>query len=127
MPCFGSRVALAGSQKDPWYDRRRVILLSFLVSLLLVLTATGYAVAQGIGLWRQTRGTGGALTSELASFDERAARTERLLAEFERASNDLLAAQERLRISRARLQVLTASLEAAQRKTAWLRAFVPSR
>ena len=104
-----------------------MILFSFLASLLLVLTATGYAVAQGVGFWRQTKSSGGAFTSELALFEERSARTEQLLAEFDRASNDLLAAQERLRISRARLQVLTDSLEAAQRKTAWLRAFLPPR
>lgn len=104
-----------------------MILLSFLAGLLLVVGATVYVVVQGISLWRQAKRSGGAFTSELASFEERAARTDRLLAEFDRASQDLLAAQERLRISRARLQVLTGSLEKAQRKTAWLRAFVPSR
>lgn len=110
-----------------WYDRREVILLSFLAGLFLVVAASGYVAVQGVGLWRQTKRTGGAFTGELARFDERAARTERLLAEFDRSSQELVAAQERLRISRARLQVLTGSLEAAQRKTAWLRAFVPSR
>lgn len=104
-----------------------VILLSFLAGLLLVVGATVYAVVQGVSLWRQTKRTGSAFTSELAAFEERAARTDRLLAELDRASQDLLAAQERLRVSRARLQVLTGSLEAAQRRTAWLRAFVPSR
>jgi hypothetical protein len=104
-----------------------VILYSFLLGLALVLAGTAYVVARGIALWRQAKSTGGAFTSELALFDERAASTERLLAEFDRASEDLAAAQERLRISRARLQVLTGSLEAAQRKTAWLRAFIPAR
>ncbi len=104
-----------------------MILLAFLASLLLVVGATAYAVAQGVGLWRQTKRSGRTFTSELALFEERAARTERLLAEFDRASQDLVAAQERLRVSRARLQVLTGSLEAAQRKTAWLTAFLPSR
>lgn len=104
-----------------------MILLAFLAALVLVVGAATYAVVRGVGLWRQAKRTGGAFTSELALFDERAARTERLLAEADRASQDLVAAQERLRISRARLQVLTGSLEAAQRKTAWLRAFAPSR
>lgn len=104
-----------------------MILYSFLLGLALVLAGTAYVVARGVGLWRQAKSTGGAFTSELALFDERAASTERLLAEFERASEDLAAAQERLRTSRARLQVLTGSLEAAQRKTAWLRAFIPAR
>jgi hypothetical protein len=104
-----------------------VILATFLAALVLVVGATAYAVVQGVGFWRQAKRTGHAFTSELARFDERAARTERLLAEADRASQDLVAAQERLRVSTARLQVLTGSLEAAQRKTAWLRAFVPSR
>ena len=104
-----------------------MILLAFLVSLVAVAAGTAYAVAHGIGLWRQTKRTGGTFTSELALFEERAVRTERLLAEFDRSSQELATAQERLRVSVARLQVLTASLESAQRKTAWLRAFVPSR
>jgi len=36
-------------------------------------------------------------------------------------------ALERLRLSRARLQVLLASMERAQRRTRWLRAFLPTR
>lgn len=103
-----------------------MILLSFLAGLLLVVAATAYVVVQGIGLWRQTKRTGGAFTSELELFEERAARTERLLGEFDRANGELVSAQERLRVSIARLQVLTGSLEAAQRKTAWLRAFIPT-
>ena len=118
---------LDGSQRDRWYDRRRVILYAFLVSLLArhlrdASTQSYRASASG----GRRRAAAERFTSELASFDERAARTERLLAEFERASNDLQAAQERLRISRARLQVLTDSLEAAQRKTAWLPGFPPA-
>jgi len=104
-----------------------VVLLSFLAGLLLVVSATVYVVLQGVGLWRQTKRTGGAFTSELTIFEERAARTERLLGEFDRANQELVDAQERLHVSRARLQVLMGSLESAQRKTAWLRAFVPSR
>lgn len=103
-----------------------MILLSFLAGLLLVVAATAYVVVQGIGLWRQAKRTGGTFTSELALFEERAARTEQLLGEFDRANGDLVSAQERLRVSVARLQVLTGSLEAAQRKTAWLRAFIPA-
>ena len=104
-----------------------MVLASFLVGLLAVLAGTGYAGVRGFALWRRAKGTGGAITAELALFEERAVRTERLLAEAERSSKALLEAQERLRVSLARLQVLTASLESAQRKTAWLRAFVPSR
>jgi hypothetical protein len=104
-----------------------VVLYSFLGSLVLVLAATAYVAARGLALWRQAKRTGRALSAELATFDERAARTERLLAEAERSSRELAEAQERLRVSRARLQVLLGSLETAQRRTAWLRAFVPTR
>ena len=67
------------------------------------------------------------VTGELALFEERSARTEELLAGLDRAQADLQAATERLRISRARLQVLLGSLEGAQRSTRWLRVFLPTR
>jgi hypothetical protein len=104
-----------------------VILTAFLISLVLVLAGVVVVVIQGIGLWRHGKRTGGAISKELALFEERSARSERLLAEAERASQDLQAAVERLRLSRARLQVLLGSLEEAQRRTRWLRVFLPSR
>jgi hypothetical protein len=102
-----------------------VILWAFLLSLGLVTLAAAYVVARGVALWRQTKRTGKTLTAELATFEERAARTERLLAEADAASARLAEAQERLRISRARLKVLTDALERTQRRTQWLRDFVP--
>jgi uncharacterized protein HemX len=104
-----------------------VVLAAFLVGLALAIVGIVVAVVRGIQLWRQGKRSGGAITSELASFEERAARTERLLAEAERASDDLQAAAERLRRSRAQLQVLLASVERARRRTRWLRAFLPAR
>ena len=104
-----------------------MILVVFLVSLVLVVAATVYAVVEGLGLWRQAKTTGRTLGSELAQFEERAARTEQLLAEAEESSARLQEAVERLRVSRARLAVLSGSLEAAQRRTRWLRVFVPPR
>jgi hypothetical protein len=104
-----------------------VILTAFFISLVLVLAGIVVVVIQGIGLWRQGKRTGGAISKELALFEERSARSERLLAEAERASQDLQLAVERLRRSRARLQVLLGSLEEAQRRTRWLRVFLPSR
>ena len=108
-----------------WYDRRRVILSAFLFALVLVAGATAYAAVQGVSLWRDAKRTGKRLSDEFASFDERAARTERLLAEFERSGQALAEAQERLRISRARLNVLTGSLERDRKRTQWIRDFVP--
>jgi hypothetical protein len=104
-----------------------VILTAFLVGLTLALVGLFVVVVRGLALWRQGKRTGGAFSSELALFEERAARTEQLLAEADRANQDLQAATERLRVSRAKLDVLLASLETAQRRTRWLRVFLPVR
>lgn len=104
-----------------------MVLLSFLCGLALVVVATAFVVVRGVGFWRQLKRTGGALTAELALFDERSARTERLLAEADRSSRELEVALERLRLSRARLHVLLEALERAQRRVRWLRVFLPVR
>jgi hypothetical protein len=104
-----------------------VVLTAFLVGLALAVLGIVVVAVRGLQLWRQGKSSGGAITSELASFEERAARTEQLLAEAERSSQDLQAAAERLRRSRAQLAVLLASVERAQRRTRWLRAFLPTR
>jgi hypothetical protein len=104
-----------------------VILTAFLVGLVLTLVGVFVVVVRGLALWRQGKRTGGLFTNELALFEERAARTEQLLAEADRANQDLQAATERLRVSRAQLDVLLGSLETAQRRTRWLRVFLPVR
>ncbi len=104
-----------------------MVLAAFLVGLALVIVAAAFATVRGLALWRDARGTGGRISDELSLFDERSARTERLLAEVETSSRELEAALERLRISRARLDVLLGSLEAAQRRTRWLRVLLPLR
>ena len=104
-----------------------MILTAFLVGLTISIVGLFVVVIRGVALWRTGKRTGGAFTSELALFEERAARTEQLLAEADRANQDLQAATERLRVSRAQLSVLLASLETAQRRTRWLRMFLPVR
>jgi hypothetical protein len=104
-----------------------VVLIAFLAGLALVVAGASFMVVRAVGFWRQAKRTGSALGAELSSFDERAARTERVLAESDRASRDLELALERLRVSRARLQVLLGALGRAQGRVRWLRAFVPSR
>ena len=104
-----------------------MILLSFLVGLAAVLAATVFCAVRGLRFWRQAKSTGGAFSTEMTKFEERSARTERLLAEADRANEDLRAAQERLRVSRARLQVQLDALERAKKRTRWLRAFLPAR
>ncbi len=110
-----------------WYDRPQVILSSFLVGLVLSIAALTFAVARAIGLWRQTKRTGSAMAAELSTFEEKSARAERHMAEWERSSGELDLALERLRRSRARLQVLLDAVERAQARTRWLRVFLPAR
>jgi len=102
-----------------------MVLLAFLAGLALVVIGISVAAMRGVRLWRRLKRTGGRFTAELAAFDERAARTERLLAEADRSSRDLEVALERLRVSRARLQVLLDAVERAKRRTRWVRAFLP--
>lgn len=104
-----------------------MVLTAFLIGLVLALAGTFVAVLRAVQLWRQGKRTGHAFGDELTLFEERSARTEQLLAEADRANQDLQAAAERLRVSRAKLSVLLASLETAQRRTRWLRAFLPAR
>jgi uncharacterized protein HemX len=104
-----------------------VVLSAFLVGLVLGLVGIFVVAVRGVALWRQGKRSGRAITSELALFEERSARTEQLLADAERAQANLEAATERLRVSRAQLQVLLGSIEEAQRRTRWLRVFLPSR
>jgi hypothetical protein len=103
-----------------------MIWLSFLVGLAAVIAATVFCVIRGRRFWHDAKRTGGALSVEMAKFEERSARTERLLAEAEQSSEELKAATERLRISRARLQVQLDALERAKKRTRWLRAFLPA-
>jgi hypothetical protein len=104
-----------------------VVLSSFLVGLVLGLAGTFVVAVRGVALWKQGKRSGKAITSELALFEERSARTEQLLVDAERAQAELQVATERLRVSRAQLQVLLGSIEEAQRRTRWLRVFLPSR
>ena len=104
-----------------------MVLTAFLIGLVLVVVGLFVVVIRGLALWRQGKRTGKAVTGELALFEERSARTEQLLTEAEWAQADLQAATERLRVSRAQLQVLLGSLEGARRSTRWLRVFLPTR
>jgi hypothetical protein len=107
------------------YDRRAVVLAAFLVGLALGLAGLVFAIVRGAALWRQAKRTGGILTQELASLEERSARSERHLAEWERSNAELNAALGRLRLSRARLQVLQDALAKSQARVGWLRIFLP--
>jgi len=104
-----------------------VILTAFLVGLVLSLVGLLVVVVRAVALWRQGKRTGGMFGDELALFEERSARTEQLLAEADRASQNLQAATERLRASRAQLDVLLGALTDAQRQTRWLRVFLPAK
>jgi hypothetical protein len=102
-----------------------VILLAFLVSVAVIVGASVVVAVRGLRLWRQAKQTGRLLSTEVAKFEERSARTERLLAENDEDARELQDALERLRLSQARLTVLTDALERATARTRWLRAFLP--
>ena len=102
-----------------------MVLVAFVVGLALALIGGVFAVVRALGLWRQVKRTGGVFASELGSFEQRSAATERHLAQWERAGGDLQVALERLRASRARLQVLQNALAQAQARVRWLRVFLP--
>ena len=102
-----------------------MVLFAFLAGLALVVVATVVCVVRGVRLWRQMKRASMTLGTELSTFEARTARTERLLAQVERKSGELESALERLRISRARLQVLRDALESAQGRLRWLRALLP--
>ena len=104
-----------------------MILTAFLVGLTLTLVGLFVAATRGFTLWRQGKHTGALFTSELELFEERSARTEQLLTDADRSSQELQAATERLRVSRAQLDVLLGSIETARRRTRWLRAFLPAK
>ena len=102
-----------------------MVLLAFLIGLGASIVGAVVVTVQAIRLWRQTKRTSGTFTHELSSFEDRAALTERHLAEWERANAELDLALARLRVSRARLQVLQGALAHAQGRVRWLRAFLP--
>ncbi len=120
----GSETSREWIPEGRWYDRR-VVLAAFLAGLAVSFVALGFAVVRGVGLWKQAKRTGMALTAQAEAFEAKSARTEQLLAENERASAELQAALERLRTSRARLRVLTQSIERSTTSVRWLRAFLP--
>ncbi len=102
-----------------------MVLLTFLAGLLVVVVAAAFCVIRGLGMWRQLKRTSRAMSAELDALEARTARTETLLAQAERRSAELDAALERLRVSRARMQVLRGAIESAQARTRWLRVFLP--
>jgi hypothetical protein len=104
-----------------------VVLVAFIVGLVAVVTSSTFCAVRGVQFWRQAKRTGGAFSMELAKFEERSARTERLFDEAELAGDDLRAARERLSVARARLQVQLDAIERAKKRTRWLRAFLPLR
>ena len=92
-----------------------------------MIAATVFCVVRGLRFWRQAKATGGVLGNEVARFDERSARTERLLAEASARARSSRRRSSGCAVSRARLQVLLDAVERAKARTRWLRAFLPSR
>ena len=104
-----------------------MVLIALLVGIAAFVASLVFCIVRALQLWRHAKRTGSAFGTEMAKFEERSLRTERLLAEADRANQDLQRALERLRADRARLQVLTGALERAKQRTRWLRAYLPAR
>ena len=103
-----------------------MILAAFLVGLALVLVAPVHRVVRGLELLAAGEGARAA-RSATSSRCSRSARRERssLLAEAETREPGLRQRLERLRVSRAQLDVLLGASRRAQARTRWLRAFLP--
>jgi hypothetical protein len=102
-----------------------MVLAAFSVALVLSLAATVFAAVRGLQLYRQLKRTRRALAEPLSAFEAKAAEVDRHLDAFEGSSRELERARERLRVSRARLQVLLDTVGRAQRRTRWIRVFLP--
>ncbi len=95
-----------------------MILAAFLIGLVLVIVATIVCVVRGIRLRKQLKRVSRTMGAELAALEAKSARTETLLSQVESRSAELDAALERLRISRARLQVLRDAIESSRSASA---------
>ncbi len=102
-----------------------MILLTFTIGLVVVVVAAASCTVRGVQFWRQLKRTGKTMGGELDMLEASTARTETLLAQVETRSGELEAALERLRVSRARLQILRDAVESAKARVRWLRVFLP--
>ncbi len=104
-----------------------MVLLAFLIGLVASLAALVFAIVRGLGLFRQAKRTGKAVSEPLAALETKASEIDRHLDAFDRSSRELEVALAQLRRSRAQLQVLRDSVERAQARLHWLRVFLPAR
>ena len=105
-----------------------MVLVAFLVGLAAALIGIVFVAVRGLELWRHGKRSGGAITSELARFEERSARTEQLLAEAEQSNQRAAGCDSNDSASRARSsRCCSRRSSGAQRRTRWLRAFLPTR
>ena len=104
-----------------------MVLLAFLFALVVSLAALVFAVIRGLGLYRQAKRTGRAVSGPLAAFEAKAAEIDRHLDAFDRSNRELELALARFRRSQAQLQVLRDSVERARARVYWLRVFLPAR
>jgi hypothetical protein len=101
-----------------------VALLVLVVSLALGLAVGAY---RGICTWRLLKRTGRTFTAELDRISRAAAEIEGQLARADASARKLAEAQERLRTSRARLDVQRSALREARTQVARTFWFVPAR
>ena len=91
--------------------------------LLLTVAGLTYAVVRAISLWRAFKRTGGALATGLDDIGRSVERIETHLSSAEAAGGRLNGATERLRDSRAELDVLLGAIREARATVSFLLPF----
>ncbi len=99
-----------------------MIWLALLVFLLGLAAGATYAVLRGLALWRRFKAANSGFGTELDRIAQATAQIEEQLARADESSAHLAEAAERLRVSKARLEIqLAAAREARQsvRRMLW--------
>ncbi len=104
-----------------------MVWVALLVLAALLALGLGVVVYRGVCTWRLVKRTGRAFTAELERISRAAAEIEGQLARADASARKLAEAQERLRASRARLDVQRSALHEARTQVARTFWFVPGR
>lgn len=101
------------------------IWVSSIVLLAAIVGGIAFAVVRGIALWRQLKRTGSAFGAEAERISRTVAEIEEQLTRASESSARLAGAAERLRASRARLDVQLAAVREARATVARMLWFLP--
>jgi hypothetical protein len=100
--------------------------LTFAAAVVAIVAGTAVAVVRGVRLWRAVRQTGSRFGAELERISTSAAEIQGHLDAADAGATRLREASERLRVSRARLDVQLQALREAQTMLSRLVGFRPA-